>query len=174
MIREIKIKNDRSAVLKPSIGAGCFLAETAQLIGDVRLGDRVSIWYQAVLRGDVAPILVGDETNIQDGSIVHASKDYSQTILGKRVTIGHAVILHGCRVGNGSLIGMGSILLDNCEIGENSLVGAGSLVTEGQKFASGKLILGRPAKVVRDLTQEELKRLQDSADNYLHYMSWYV
>ncbi len=158
---------------EPKIGTGAFIAPSADIIGDVTLGARCSVWYRVVIRGDVMPIVVGDETNIQDGTIIHGTYKKCGAHLGSRVTVGHSVILHGCTIEDLCLIGMGAVIMDNAKISHHSIVGAGSLVTEGANFPSGKLILGRPAKVIRDLTTEELKFLDQSADNYLHYMGWY-
>jgi carbonic anhydrase/acetyltransferase-like protein (isoleucine patch superfamily) len=157
----------------PKFGKGVFLAETAQLIGDVELGDECSVWYQVVLRADVNFIRVGKQTNIQDGTVIHATFEDCGTEIGDRVTIGHKALLHGCKIGNGSLIGMGSIVMDHAEVGEHSLVGAGSLLTEGSVFPPKSLILGRPAKVKRELTPGEISNLEKSADQYLLYASWY-
>ncbi len=159
--------------VSPQIAEGCFVAPTAQLIGDVQIGEGSSIWYNAVLRGDVFPIRIGKDTNVQDGSILHGTHKECGVVLGDRVTIGHAVVLHGCHIDDGSLIGMGSIVMDHAKIGKNSIVGAGSLVTEKSEFEDEMLILGRPARAKRKLTEEELKELKESADNYSKYMSWY-
>ncbi len=157
----------------PKLGEEVFVAEGSQIIGDVQLGDKSSIWFNATLRGDVMPIVIGSETNIQDGSVLHGTYGKYACIVGNRVTIGHNVILHGCKVGTGSLVGMGSIVMDGAEIGEYSVVGAGSLVTEGKKFPPKSLIVGRPAVFKRVLNDEELSFLEQSADNYLQYKSWY-
>jgi carbonic anhydrase/acetyltransferase-like protein (isoleucine patch superfamily) len=157
----------------PKVGSDCYVAPNAFLIGDVVLGDRCSVWFNVTIRGDVMPIRVGKETNIQDGSVMHGTYGKVGCNLGDRVTIGHQVTLHGCTVGDECLIGMGSTIMDGAEIGEKSIVGAGSLVTEGSKFPPRSLILGRPAKVKRELTAEEIKFLSQSADNYLLYKSWY-
>jgi carbonic anhydrase/acetyltransferase-like protein (isoleucine patch superfamily) len=157
----------------PKIGSGSFVAPNATIIGDVIIGERCTIWYNAVLRGDVFAIRIGNETNVQDGTIIHGTYLKCGTTLGNRVSIGHAVILHGCTVDDGSLIGMGSIIMDHAHIPRHCLVGAGSLVTENAKFEEGMLILGRPAKAVRKLNDEELKALEKSADNYLFYKKWY-
>jgi carbonic anhydrase/acetyltransferase-like protein (isoleucine patch superfamily) len=164
----------------PKIGEGTYLAQgpkgdlACQLIGDVTIGRNSSIWFNVVLRGDVGPIKVGDETNIQDGSVIHGTYKKAFAIIGNRVTIGHAVILHGCRIDDLCLIGMGSLIMDDAHIGPRNIVGAGSLVTEGAKFLDeGWLILGRPAKAVRKLTPDELAFLDKSANNYLEYKSWY-
>ncbi|MCB0391949.1 MAG: gamma carbonic anhydrase family protein [Bdellovibrionales bacterium] len=157
----------------PFVGRDTFLASTAQLIGDVTIGHSSSIWYQTVLRGDVMPIIIGNETNIQDGTVIHGTYNKCGATVGDRVTVGHNVLLHGCTIENLCLIGMGSIIMDLAKISEKSIVGAGSLVTEESKFPPGVLILGRPAKVKRDLTVDELKFLDISANNYLEYKSWY-
>ena len=157
----------------PLIGKDVFVAEGARIIGDVRIGDKASIWFNTTLRGDVMPIIIGNETNIQDGSVLHGTFGKYSCEVGDRVTIGHNVILHGCKIGSGSLIGMGSIIMDGAEIGEHSVVGAGSLVTEGKKFPPRSLIVGRPAVLKRALNEEELQFLEQSADNYLLYKTWY-
>lgn len=157
----------------PQIGEGTFLAETSQIMGDVKIGEDCSIWYQTVLRGDVMPIEIGSETNIQDGSIIHGTINKCGAKVGSRVTVGHGVILHGCEISELCLIGMGSVVMDLAKISERSIVGAGSLVTEESQFPPGVLILGRPAKVIRELNEQELQFLDKSADNYLQYKKWY-
>jgi carbonic anhydrase/acetyltransferase-like protein (isoleucine patch superfamily) len=158
----------------PQIGRGTFLAEGARLIGDVTIGADSSVWFNTVLRGDVGPITIGSETNIQDGTVIHGSFQKAYAVIGSRVTIGHSVVLHGCRVDDLCLIGMGSIVMDNAHIAPKNIVGAGSLVTEDSKFLEeGWLILGRPAKAVRRLKPEELAFLDQSANNYLQYKTWY-
>ena len=151
--------------IKPTIDDSVFVAETADIIGNVTIKENASIWYKAVLRGDDGKVIVGENSNVQDGTIVHCGEN-EPTIIGNNVTIGHAAIIHGCKIGDNSLIGMGSTVLDNAEIGEFTMVGAGSLVT-GKKFPSGVLLLGSPAKVVRELTEEEKLSLKKSA---LHYV----
>ncbi|MCM2281680.1 MAG: gamma carbonic anhydrase family protein [Bdellovibrionaceae bacterium] len=158
----------------PEVGSGTYVAPTAQIIGQVKIGRDCSIWFNAILRGDVGPITVGDETNIQDGTVVHCTYKKAYATIGARVTVGHNVMLHGCRIDDKCLIGMGSTIMDNAHIPAQSIVGAGSLVTENAKFEPGHLILGRPAKAVRPLTSEEIAFLDKSADNYLFYKkSWY-
>ena len=158
----------------PKIGQGTFIADGARIIGNVEIGRDSSIWFNTVLRGDVGPIKIGDETNIQDGTVIHGTFNKAFATLGNRVTIGHSVILHGCRVDDLCLIGMGAILMDNAHVGPRNIVAAGALVTEEAKFADeGWLILGRPAKAVRRLRPEELAFLDKSADNYLLYKKWY-
>lgn len=158
----------------PRVDKNVFIAPTATIIGNVKLGKSVSVWFNTVLRGDVEPIEVGDETNIQDGSVIHGTMGKCGVKLGRRVTIGHSVCLHGCTIEDTTLVGMGSIILDKAHIGPRCFVGAGSLVTEGSQFPEGQLIFGRPAKVIRPLTQQELSFLEKSADNYLHYQTWYT
>lgn len=157
----------------PQIEQDVFLAEGAQIIGDVKIGKGSSVWFNTTLRGDVMPIVIGTETNIQDGSVLHGTFGKYGCEVGDRVTIGHSVVLHGCKIGTRCLIGMGSIVMDGAEVGEYSVVGAGSLVTEGKKFPPRSLIVGRPAVFKRPLTDEELKFLEQSADNYLLYKTWY-
>jgi gamma-carbonic anhydrase len=159
---------------KPQIGNGTFVAPSADVIGDCRIGKNCSIWFNTTLRGDVMPITIGDETNIQDGSTVHGTFNQAAAVIGRRVTVGHNVILHGCSVGDLCLIGMGSILMDHSKVAARSIVGAGSLVTEGSEFPEGYLIFGRPAKAVRPLKPEELAFLDKSADHYLLYKTWYT
>lgn len=143
------------------------------MIGDVHLAEGSSIWFNCTLRGDVMPIKIGRETNIQDGSTLHGTYGKFACEVGDRVTIGHNVVLHGCKIGTRCLVGMGSIVMDGAEIGEFSMVGAGSLVTEGKKFPPRSLIMGRPAVLKRPLNEQELKFLEQSADNYLLYKTWY-
>jgi carbonic anhydrase/acetyltransferase-like protein (isoleucine patch superfamily) len=158
----------------PEVGEGAYLAPTAQLIGQVKVGRDSSIWFNTVLRGDVGPITVGDESNIQDGTVIHGTFKKAFATIGNRVTVGHSVVLHGCRIDDLCLIGMGAIIMDHAHIGPRNIVGAGSLVTENAKFLEeGWLIIGRPAKPVRRLKDEELAFLEQSAKNYLLYKSWY-
>lgn len=157
----------------PQIGEGSFVAPSADLIGDVTLGKRCSVWFNTTLRGDVMPIVIGDETNIQDNSVIHGTYKKCGAVIGNRVTVGHSVILHGCRIGDLVLVGMGSIIMDQAHVPDRCIVGAGSLVTENATFPEGYLILGRPAKAIRPLNEKELAFLPQSANNYIEYMSWY-
>ncbi len=159
--------------MQANIAKNAFIANTATIVGDVTIGSQSSVWFGAVLRGDVFPIVIGNKTNIQDNCVLHGTYQKCGVILGNNITIGHSVILHGCEVKDTCLIGMGSILMDNVVINKNSIVGAGSLVTGGSQFDEGVLILGRPAKVVRDLNKKELDFLDKSKDNYIMYSSWY-
>lgn len=150
--------------IKPEIGENVFISETASIIGDVKIGKNCSIWYNAVLRGDGESIVIGDNTNIQDGVVLHG--DYI-TKIGNNVTVGHKALVHGATIGDNTLIGMGAIVLDNAIIGANSTVAAGSVVTSGKKFPDGVLLMGIPAKVVRELTLEDIEENKSSA-------KWYV
>ncbi len=152
--------------MAPEVPASAWVAETAVVVGQVKLGENVGIWYGAVLRGDNDQISVGANSNVQDGSVLHTDHGLALTI-GANVTVGHQVTLHGCTIGDGSLIGLQSVVLNGAKIGRNCLVGAGSLVTEGKEFPDGVLIVGRPAKVVRELTPEQIANLQLSADHYV-------
>lgn len=150
----------------PQIAASAWVAPNATVIGDARLGDNVSIWWNAVLRGDNDPIHIGANSNIQDGSVLHTDEGVPMHI-GANVTVGHMVMLHGCTVGDNSLIGIGSVILNRAVIGKHSIVGANSLIPEGKVFPDGVLIVGSPGKVVRELSEEEKARLQKSADHYV-------
>ena len=151
--------------LKPQLGRDAWAAPSADLIGDTRLGARASVWFGAVIRADNTPITVGDETNIQDGSVCHSDAGFPLTI-GARVTVGHQAILHGCTIEDDCLIGMGAKILNGAVIKRECIVGAGALVTEGKTFPEGMLIIGSPARVVRSLTEAERQLLRVSAAHY--------
>ncbi len=157
----------------PQLGANTFIAPSAEIIGDVILEDECSVWFKATLRGDVMPIRIGKRSNIQDHCVIHGTFGKYGVEIGEDVTVGHSVILHGCTIGNLVLVGMGSIIMDNAWIPSQSIIGAGSLITENAKFSEGKLIMGRPAREIRDLTPQELEFLPKSAQNYLNYKKWY-
>jgi len=157
----------------PQIDPTAFVHPEATLIGDVTLKAQSSVWPQATLRGDTEPIVIGERTNVQDGSVLHADPGCPLS-LGAGVTIGHLVMLHGCIIGDGTLIGIQSVILNRARIGANCLVGAGSLVTEEKIFPDGVLILGRPAKVVRELTPEEIARLGLNASVYVTRAAMYA
>ncbi len=152
--------------INPNIHESCFIAENVAIIGNVEIAENSNIWYGTVLRGDMDCLKVGKNTNIQDNSTVHNDHN-TPTKIGDNVTIGHNSIIHGCTIGNNVLIGMGSIILNNSEIGENTIIGAGSLVTQGKKIPSGVLCMGSPAKVVRELTKEEIEHIKKSAEIYV-------
>ena len=149
----------------PSLGQGAWAAPSADLIGDVRLGARASVWFGAVIRADNTPIIIGEESNIQDGAVGHSDPGAPLTI-GARVTVGHQAILHGCSIGDGALIGLGARVLNGAVIGAQCLVGAGALVTEGKKFEPRMLIVGAPARAIRSLTDGEVAALAVSAAHY--------
>ena len=151
--------------IHPSLAPGCWIAPTATLVGDVRLGTQCSIWFGAVLRGDNDTITIGEGSNVQENAVLHVDRGVPLT-LGQNVTVGHQAMLHGCEVGDGSLIGMQAVVLNRARIGRNCLVGAGALVTEGRTFEDGWLILGSPAKAVRPLTAEEMAGLARTAATY--------
>lgn len=159
--------------LTPVIGEKVFLADNARLIGDVEVGDDSSIWYNVTIRGDVMPIRIGKEVNVQDGTVIHGTYQKYGTTLHDRVTIGHLVMLHGCEVGRATLVGMGSILMDGVKVGDHCLIGAGTLLTEGTVIPPRSLVVGRPGVVKRELTDKEVELLEKSADNYLLYKTWY-
>ncbi|HWI11241.1 MAG TPA: gamma carbonic anhydrase family protein [Burkholderiaceae bacterium] len=151
---------------RPLLAEGAWVADSAQVIGRVELAEDASVWFGAILRGDTELLRVGKGSNVQDGSVLHADPGYP-LVLGDHVTIGHQVMLHGCSVGDGSLIGIGAVVLNGAKIGRNCLVGAGALVTEGKEFPEGSMILGSPAKVVRQLTPEQIAALPRSAEYYV-------
>ena len=153
--------------ISPSLPKGEFwISETAQVIGNVVIGNNTSIWFGAVIRGDNEPIVIGDNTNIQENTVIHVDKGADVNI-GSGCTIGHKAIIHGCTIGNNTLVGMGTIILNNAYIGNNCLVGAGSLITEGKTFPDKTLIMGSPAKVKRNLTEEEIEQNKLSANHYI-------
>ena len=152
--------------LTPRIAPNAWVAPNASVIGDVTLGERVSIWFGAELRGDIDRISIGAGSNIQDGSVCHADPG-RPLLVGEHVTVGHMVMLHGCTIGDHCLIGIGAVVMNGAVIGKNSVVGAGSLVTEGKEFPEGSLIMGSPAKVVRQLDAAALEKLQQNATNYM-------
>lgn len=156
----------------PMIHESCFVAESADIIGRVTLEEDCSIWFGAVLRGDCNSIHIGKGSNIQDNCTVHVGHKESVEI-GEYVTVGHNAIIHGCKIGSNTLIGMGATILNNAEIGEETIIGAASLVTSNKKIPSGVLCMGSPAKVIRELTEEERRRIRESAKYYLDEMKEY-
>lgn len=158
--------------IRPTLGEDCWVADSANIIGRVTLGARASVWFQSVVRGDQDEIIVGSDTNIQDGSVLHTDAGIPLSI-GDRVTVGHQVMLHGCSVGDESLIGIGSVVLNGASIGRHSLVGARALITEGKSFPERSLILGAPAKVVRELSDAEVAGIRQSAKHYVENAARY-
>jgi carbonic anhydrase/acetyltransferase-like protein (isoleucine patch superfamily) len=152
--------------IAPQLAGSAWVADSAQVMGNVVLAEESSVWFGAVLRGDTETITVGKGSNIQDGSVLHSDYGFPTT-LGENVTVGHQVMLHGCTIGDESLIGIGATVLNGAKIGKNCLVGAGSLVTEGKEFPDGSMIMGTPAKVVRSLTPEQVEGLRRSAQHYV-------
>ena len=159
--------------LKPQIGPTAWIAPSADLIGDVRLGARASVWFGAVIRADNTPIVIGEESNIQDGAIGHSDPGVPLTI-GARVTVGHQAILHGCTIADDCLIGMGARILNGAMLESECLVGAGALITEGKHFERGSLIVGSPARAIRQLTDAERQALRVSAAHYAEKAARYA
>lgn len=150
----------------PQVHPTAFVADSAQVVGRVTLGEGSSVWFNTVIRADNEPMTIRAGSNIQDGSVLHSDTGFPLSV-GERVTVGHQVVLHGCTVGDESLIGIGAVVLNGAKIGKHCLVGAGSLVTEGKEFPDGSMILGSPAKVVRQLTPEQIDGLRRSAQHYI-------
>lgn len=158
----------------PKIGEGTFLAETATIIGDVTIGKHSSIWYNAVIRGDVNSIKIGDETNIQDNVTVHCTHDRTVTTIGNNVTIGHNAVIHGCTIADDVLVGMGAIIMDYCKVNENSVVAAGAVVTKGTVINSGEIWAGVPAVKIKTVAVPLLEQeIHKASLNYLNYVKWY-
>jgi carbonic anhydrase/acetyltransferase-like protein (isoleucine patch superfamily) len=157
---------DRFLLKKPKLGKGVYIARGAAVLGDVTLGDYSSVWYNAVLRGDINRIVVGHHSNIQDNAVLHLADDFP-CVLGNYVTVGHSAVVHACRVGDEVLVGMGAIILDGAVIGKQSIIGAKALVTQGAKIPPGALVLGAPAKIVRMLTREERAGVKYWAQKYV-------
>jgi len=158
----------------PKLGERVYVDASAQVIGDVELGDHASVWMNAVVRGDVNSIVIGAGTNIQDNCVVHVFKATHPTVVADHVTVGHSVTLHGCTIGSWCLIGMGATLLNGAEIGEESIVAAGTLVPEGMTVPPRSLVMGLPAKVRRPVTEEERRGLRLYVNNYLEYKETYL
>lgn len=164
----LKYKN-----IKPSFGKHVYVADGAAVIGRVKLGDNVGVWFNSVIRGDVADILIGENTNIQDGSVLHITEGID-LVIGNNVTIGHNAILHSCHISDYCLVGMGSLIMDNVFVGKESLVAAGAVCPPGKKYGEKKLIRGNPAIEVRDLTDEEVTALRESAKHYVDRKNEYL
>ncbi|KDR96087.1 Carbonic anhydrase or acetyltransferase, isoleucine patch superfamily [Peptoclostridium litorale DSM 5388] len=152
----------------PQLPDSCFIAQSADIIGRVILGENTNVWYNCVLRGDEEEIVIGDNTNIQDGTVVHIGRE-RKTIVGNYVTIGYRAIIHGCEIGNYSLIGMGAIVLDGASIGEYTIIGAGSLVPPGKKIPAGVLAYGNPVRIIRELSDDEKNSLKKTAVEYIEF-----
>ncbi len=158
----------------PQIPESCFVAPNATIVGDVIMGDDCSVWFNAVVRGDVNSIRIGNKVNIQDGACIHCTYQKTTTNIGNNVSIGHHALVHGCTVADNVLIGMGAIVMDNVQIGANSIIAAGAVVLEGTIVQAGSVYAGVPAKKVKDISQELLSgEVQRIANNYLMYSSWF-
>ena len=167
MIKEVRGKI-------PKIGKDCFIAENATIVGEVSMGNQCSVWFNAVLRGDVHYIKIGDKVNIQDGAVIHCTYKKSPTTIGNNVSIGHNAIVHGCTLKDNVLVGMGSIIMDDCVVESNSIIAAGAVVTKGTHVPSGSVFAGMPAKKIKDISPElstgEINRI---AEAYIMYSGWF-
>ena len=158
----------------PNIPDDCYIAENATIVGDVSMGSQCSVWFNAVIRGDVHYIKMGDKVNVQDGAVIHATYKTSPTNIGNNVSIGHNAIVHGCTIHDNVLIGMGSIVMDDCVVESNSIIAAGAVVTKNTKVESGSIYAGIPAKKVKDISEELISgEIHRIAENYVKYSGWY-
>lgn len=166
----IKSVNGKS----PKIPSDCYIAENATIVGDVEIGSQCSIWFNAVIRGDVHYIKLGNKVNVQDGAVIHATYLKSPTTIGNNVSIGHNAIVHGCTIHDNVLIGMGSIIMDDCIVESNSIIAAGAVVTKNTRIPAGTIYAGVPAKKVKDISEELIKgEIDRISDNYIKYSSWF-
>ena len=160
--------------LEPRIGKDCFLAENATIVGDVEIGNNCSIWFQAVLRGDVNSIRIGNSVNIQDGAVVHCTYEQSETIIGDRVSVGHKAIIHGCEIKEDVLVGMGAIIMDHVIVESNVLIAAGAVVLENSHLESGHIYAGVPAKKIKKISEDRFNNtIKRISENYSMYASWF-
>ncbi len=158
----------------PQIPEDCFVAENATIVGEVTMGKNCSVWYNAVIRGDVHFIKMGDKVNVQDGAVIHATYQKSPTTIGNNVSIGHNAILHGCTIQDNVLVGMGSIIMDDCVIESNSIIAAGAVVSKNTRVESGTIYAGIPAKKIKDISKELISgEIDRIANNYVEYASWF-
>lgn len=158
----------------PKFGSNCFIAENATIVGEVTMGDDCSVWFTAVVRGDVNYIRIGNKVNIQDGAVIHCTYQKAPTNIGNNVSIGHRALVHGCTIHDNVLIGMGSIVMDGCVVESNSIIAAGAVLLEGTHVASGSVYAGVPAKKVKEVSKELFEgEIQRIASNYLMYSSWF-
>lgn len=159
---------------EPQFGSNCYIAENATIVGDVVMGNECSVWFNAVIRGDVHYIKIGNRVNVQDGAVIHCTYQKYPTNIGNNVSIGHNAIVHGCTVHDNVLIGMGSIVMDDCVVESNSIIAAGAVVLQGTKVESGSIYAGVPAKKVKDVSPEVTKgEIERIANNYVKYASWF-
>jgi len=160
--------------VEPKFGEGCSLAPNATVVGDVVMGDQCSVWFNAVVRGDVNSIRMGNKVNIQDGAVIHATYQKTKTIIGNNVSIGHNAIVHGCTLHDNVLVGMGAIVMDRAEVHSNSIIAAGAVVLEGTVIPPGSIFAGVPAKKVKDISQELIQgEIDRIANNYIRYAGWF-
>lgn len=157
----------------PQWGTNCFIAPNATIVGDVAMGNNCSVWFNAVIRGDVNSITIGNDSNIQDGAVIHATYQKAATYIGNRVSVGHNAIVHGCRVNDHVLIGMGAIVMDNAVINEYCIIAAGAVVLENTVCETGYLYAGTPAKKIKPVTDEQRALLNKLPDNYIMYADWF-
>ncbi len=159
---------------RPQIPEDCYVAENATIVGDVTFGKQCSVWFNAVIRGDVHYIKIGDKVNIQDGAVIHATYQKSPTTIGNNVSIGHNAIVHGCTIKDNVLVGMGSIIMDDCVVESNSIIAAGAVVTKNTHVESGSIYAGVPAKKVKDISEELISgEIDRIANNYIKYAGWF-
>jgi carbonic anhydrase/acetyltransferase-like protein (isoleucine patch superfamily) len=166
LIKEVRGKT-------PKFGEHCFLAENATVVGEVTMGDHCTVWFNAVVRGDVHSIEIGNNTNIQDGAVIHCTYLKAKTVIGNNVSIAHNAIVHGCTIHDNVLVGMGAIVMDDAVIGENSVIAAGAVVLAGTKVEPGSIYAGMPAKKVKDITDEMREVIKRTANNYPMYAEWF-
>lgn len=160
--------------IHPIMGEDCYIAENATIVGEVTMGDQCSVWFNAVIRGDVHFIKMGNKVNVQDGAVIHCTYQKAPTIIGNNVSIGHNALVHGCTIHDNVLIGMGSIVMDNCIVESNSIVAAGAVVLEGSHITSGSIWAGVPAKKVKEVSKELFEgEIQRISNNYVMYSSWF-
>lgn len=166
----IKAVNGKS----PQIPEDCYVAENATIVGDVKIGDQCSIWFNAVVRGDVNSITIGNKVNIQDGAVIHCTYEKHPTLIGNNVSIGHNAIVHGCTIHDNVLIGMGAIVMDNCVVESNAIVASGSVITQNTVVPSGTIYAGVPAKKVKDINQSDFAgEIERISNNYVMYSGWF-
>jgi carbonic anhydrase/acetyltransferase-like protein (isoleucine patch superfamily) len=160
--------------VSPTIGQNAYIAPNATIVGDVVMGDDCSVWFNAVIRGDVNSIRIGNKVNVQDGCIIHCTYQKAKTVIGSNVSIGHNAIVHGCTIQDNVLIGMGSVIMDGADVGSNSIIAAGAVVLENTKIEAGVIYGGVPARKIKDIPQELIKgEIERIANNYLEYASWF-
>ncbi len=160
--------------IKPQFGEECFFADNVVIVGDVSMGDQCSVWYNAVIRGDVHYIRMGRKVNVQDGAVIHATYKTSPTNIGNNVSIGHNAIVHGCTIHDNVLIGMGAIIMDDCVVESNSIIAAGAVLTKNTVVESGSIYAGTPAKKIKDISEELISgEIERIANNYIKYANWY-